>query len=340
MTPPSSLRRARRPLALLLTATATTGLSACGDGPVAKSSATSGTTLKSCGMDMTFPKNPHRAVTMDQAATQTLLSLGAEKQMAGTSNIKTKVRPEHRDAYAKIKVLNPKIVTGEQLREAAPDVVVSTYSSFFIRDKAGDRAELAKAGIPTYISPVDCPKNYPGQGAFARQELEYTELGRIFGHEAAAKQLIETQRAAVAKAAEVKKTLTKPVRAVFVYSAYDGQPYVAGKEGIPQAVAEATGTTNIFADVDEVWPEVQWEQVGARTPDVIVVADLSERGRPGDKASEKIAEFKKNPATKNLDAVKKDRFIVVDGDGTDASPNSADFATQYVDGLKKLGLAR
>lgn len=333
----SGSRRGVTAVAILLTGALAGSLAGCGSAPVKAESSTGATTIENCGVSMTYPKSPKRAVTMDQGATETLLALGAHGQMAGASNIKTKVPAKYQAQYDAIKVLNPKILSGEQARGAHPDILVSSFKSFFNRDQVGERNELSKAGIPSYVSAVECSENHPGKDAFARLALDYETLGSIFGHEKEAKALVEEQNRAVAEAKADKARLTKPVKAVFVYSAYSGQPYVAGASSIPQALTDITGTTNIFADVKDVWPEVQWEQVGSRDPDVIVLADLSARGRPGDKASEKIAEFKKNPATKHLDAVKNNRFITLNGMSLDVSPRMPQAIRTYIDGLEKLG---
>ena len=333
-------------ISLRRVAAATLGLAVlagCGGAPVREgASASSGAKLHitSCGQQMEFPRPAHRIVSLDQSTTETLLALKAHNAIAGVANVKMPVPAEYQDAYRGVKVLNPKVLTGEQLRAATPDVVATSFRSFFTANQVGTREELNKAGIPSYISAVDCAEYSPAKNAFDRLADDYRNLGQITGHTTEANQLVAQQQAAVNKAKQVNSAGRRNVKAVFVYSAYDGQPYVAGNRGIPQAMADFTGVQNVFSDTDDVWPEVQWEQVAARNPDVIVLGDLSERGFPGDTGAEKIRAFKTNPATKHLDAVKNDRFIVVDGLGLDPSPRATKALADVATGLSKLGYAK
>ena len=352
---PQQLRARRLAVALALAGASAVGLSACGSAPVkddtasgqhssssghGSSGASGGSvTVSSCGKEMTFT-HPKRLVTLDQASTETLLALDASDQIAGVANVKTKVPDEYAEAYRKITVLNPKFLSGEQLRAANPDAVVATFSSFFTTSQVGTRDELAKVGIPSFVSGVDCPKNTPNLNAFERLANDYRDLGRITGHTAEASALIAKQHTAMKKAEATKAKLRPGTSVAFLYSAYDGQPYVAGRTSLPQAMADLVGVKNTFDDVADVWPEVQWEQLGSRNPDVIVLADLSDRGRPGDRVEDKIATLKSNPATKNLDAVKDNRFISLNGIGLDAAPRSIQALEGLAAGLEKLGYTR
>nr|WP_253272705.1 ABC transporter substrate-binding protein [Arsenicicoccus sp. oral taxon 190] len=167
------------------------------------------------------------------------------------------------------------------------------------------------------------------------QLTDYRNLGRLFGVQARADQLVAEQRAAVAEARRHRPT-GEPPRLLWIYSAYDGQPYVAGKAGLASAMSRVFGAVNVFDDVDDKWPEVQWEQLAARNPDLIVVADLEERGRPGDAARE----LRANPATAQMVAVKEGRFLVVPGVEMDTSVRWTRALTQLRDELVRRGLVR
>ncbi|MDG9702026.1 hypothetical protein [Streptomyces sp. DH37] len=103
---------ARSGVALTL-ALAVVGCSAAGDGSPAGSGPGERTAVTSCGRTLTFAAPPERAVTLDQSSTETLPALGLADRMAGTSNLKTKVAKEYRDAYADVPVLSPEVLTSE-----------------------------------------------------------------------------------------------------------------------------------------------------------------------------------------------------------------------------------
>jgi iron complex transport system substrate-binding protein len=60
-------------------------------------------------------------------------------------------------------------------------------------------------------------------------------------------------------------------------------------------------------DVEKSWTEVSWEPVIDRNPEVVVIVNYGEVT-----AEQKIGFMKNNPAFRNIDAVKNDRFVVLD----------------------------
>jgi iron complex transport system substrate-binding protein len=287
--------------------------------------------VDSCGKQLTFAGTPQRAVALDQSSTETLLELGLQDRMAGTANVKTKVLPKYADAYAKVPVLSPKILTAEPLRAANPDIVVSGFQDLFTADRAGTRDELESLGVPTFVSAVDCPDGTTP--AFERLFRDYENLGKIFGVSEKAAKLTNDQRAIVAEVQAVKR---EPVKVVWVYSVFKGVPYVAGKGGMPTQMSSIAGATNMFDDLEQEWPETSWEEIARRDPDVIVIGDLTERGNLGDKASEKLAMMREHPAVSQLKAVKDNRIIELNGTGMDPSVRSVDVLRGFAAGLDKI----
>ncbi|WP_330274908.1 ABC transporter substrate-binding protein [Lentzea sp. NBC_00516] len=287
--------------------------------------------VDSCGKQLTFTGTPQRVVTLDQNSTETLLALGMQDRMAGTANVKTKVSPRFADAYAKIPVLSPKILTSEPLRAANPDVVVASFKELFTADRAGTRDELETLGVPTFVSAVNCPDGTTAP--FDRLFRDYENFGKIFGITEKANQLAAEQRAAVAEVQAVKRD---PVKVVWVYSVFKGVPYVAGKDGMPSQMSRIAGAVNVFDDLSQEWPEASWEEVARRDPDVIVIGDLSERGNPGDKASEKLAMMREHPVVSQLKALRENNVIELPGIEMDPSVRTVDALKAFGAGLDKI----
>lgn len=301
-------------------------------------------TVTSCGQKLSFGEAPERAVTLDQSSTETLLELGLGDRMAGTSNLKTEIPAEYRDAYDEIPVLSPKTLTGERLRAATPDMVVSSFSDLFTKDQVGTRAELAELEVPSYISAVDCPdENDTGKAPFDLLFDDYANLGKVFGVEERAERLVEEQRAAVRQAArtagETGADRGKPT-VVWVYSVYKGMPYVAGGSALPSEMSRLVGARNAFDEVDEDWPEVSWEAIAEKDPDVVVIGDIPERGAAGDSAEDKRKMMREDPLVSKLTAVRKNRIIEVPGVEMDPSVRSVHTLGLVAEGLKDLGYAR
>ena len=313
------------------------GATGCAD-PAAPEDGGNAVTVRSCGQDLSFPAPPERAVTLDQSSTETLLALGLAGRMAGTANLKTAIAPEYRADYATVPVLSPKLLSGEQLLAATPDFVAASFHAQFTADRVGTREELAELGLPAFVSAVECPEdNDSGLTAFDLLFSDYEALGRIFGVAERAAALVDEQRAAVASAAETGERVTGEPTVLWLYSTFNGTPYVAGGTSLPSEMSRVVGARNVFDDVREDWPEVSWERIAERDPDVIVVGDLSERGSPGDSAEEKIAMMREHPVMSQLAAVRNNSIIEVPGIEMDPSVRSVNTLELVAKGLRDLG---
>ncbi|MFF8102391.1 ABC transporter substrate-binding protein [Streptomyces sp. NPDC016640] len=336
---PARLGVALATLALTAVGCSSSGESSA-DGSADKAAART-TTVTSCGRKLSFDEPPKRAVALDQSATETLLELGLGDRMAGTANLKTKIAKEYREAYAQVPVLSPKVLTGEQLRAAAPDIVIASFDDLYAKDRVGTREELAELELPSYVSAVECPKhNAPDKTPFDLLFGDYENYGRIFGVEDRAAELVAEQRAVVGKAAETGKRVEGEPTVVWLYSVYNGLPYVAGKSGLPSEMSRLVGARNAFDDVAEEWPEVSWEQIADRDPDFIVVGDLSERGAPGDSAEEKLKMMREDTLVSKLTAVEKNRIIEVPGIEMDPSVRTTHTLGLLIEGMEELGYVR
>ncbi|WP_406065734.1 ABC transporter substrate-binding protein [Streptomyces sp. NBC_01077] len=340
---------ARLGIALTL-ALATAGCStAAGDRPAAEPKPATGAgarkaaAVTSCGRQVSLAEPPRRTVALDQASTETLLELGLQDRMAGTANLKTKIPAPYAAAYAKVPVIAPKIATGEQLLASTPDFVVAGSADLYTKDRAGTREELAALKLPTFVSAVDCPQhNPPGTTPFELLFSDYENLGKLFGAEERARKLAADQRAAVARAganaAATPRGENRPT-VVFLYSVFNGMPYVAGGTSLPSEMSRIVGAKNAFDDVAEDWPEVSWEEVARRDPDFIVIGDLSERGRPGDSAAEKRGTMTGHPVISRLAAVRDNKILEVPGIELDPSVRSVHALGLLAQGMKDLGHA-
>lgn len=130
-------------------------------------------------------------------------------------------------------------------------------------------------------------------------------LGSIFGVEDRATALVDGYKA---KLAEITAGVDRsaPLR-VFVYDSGEETPFTAGAHAIPTALIEAAGGRNIMDDLDKSWATVAWEPVVERNPEVIVIVNYGDVT-----AEQKIAFLEANPAFAGIDAVKNDRYVVLE----------------------------
>ncbi len=92
---------------------------------------------------------------------------------------------------------------------------------------------------------------------------------------------------------------------MLVYDSGEDAIYTTGKALETQLIALAGGV-NVFADLDETWSNVSWEEAVARAPEVIVINDYGQTS-----AADKIALLKHNPALASMPAIQNDRFVVL-----------------------------
>ncbi|MER7762275.1 ABC transporter substrate-binding protein [Streptomyces sp. NPDC097619] len=347
--PMSPMRKAILPLALL-TALAVTGCTAGGapgtpasDDKPAKAAATASGghpfTLDNCGTEVTYPAAPKRVVTLNQTAAEILVHLGVGDRIVGTGYEVEKPPADIAAQYGRIPVLSApgQEIKHEKLLEAQPDFVYGSFASMFTAEQSGDRGQLHRLGVPTYLTEFDCSFHESVRGAdFDLLFEEYRRLGRIMGVPAAGEKLAREQRALVDRAVRTVRKRSEPLKVMWFYSTYEGTPWAAGPGGLPQHMSDILGVRNVFEDAKTKWAEVSWDEVAARNPDVVILADLT-RGEPHDTAREKIALLKKDPLTRGLAAVEGDRFITVPGSHMDPSYGSASAVPVLADGLARLG---
>ncbi len=91
---------------------------------------------------------------------------------------------------------------------------------------------------------------------------------------------------------------------MFLFDSGTDAIFTSGSYGGPQAIFDTAGVTSATADVEDTWTEVGWERMAASDPDVIFFVDY-----PGQSHEEKVAVLKANPASRDLAAVREERFV-------------------------------
>ncbi|KAA1374930.1 ABC transporter substrate-binding protein [Aeromicrobium fastidiosum] len=329
----TSSRRTLLPPALLVAAALC--LSACGGAPEAEKTAAADSAdhpvkATSCGFTSTVAAAPERAVTMNQGATEVMLALGLEDRLAGTAYLDDSVPTKWQKAYDSVKVLSKEYPDHESLLAARPDFVYASYISAFDPEVAGSPAELATLDIGSYNSPLGCGDNDLPAVSFDTVWDEIETVATVFG---------VPERADAIKAEQQKAlgTLAKQGAGdgvdVFWFDSGDKTPLAGAGEGGPQLILDAVGATNLFSDLKGGWADVSWERVVKADPDVIVLGDAS-----WSSADDKIALLQKDPALKQLEAVREKRFVVLPYSETTPGVRLADGAQAVADGLDALDL--
>ena len=265
-------------------------------------------TVQSCNREVTFDAPPTRAISNDVNLTEMMLVLGLRDKMVGYTGIsgwKT-LDVEMRTGVAELPELSAKYPTKEVLVGAEADFFFAGWNYGMKVGGEVTPETLEPFGIKVYELTESCIHIGPKDKVAMRDMYnDLLNLGKIFGVEAKAKELVAGYELRLAEVtAGVDRT--NPLR-VFVYDSGEEAPFTAGKYAMPTAMIEAAGGVNIMDDLEKSWAEIAWEPVVERNPQVIVIVNYGDVT-----AQQKIDFMKGNPALAGIDAVKNDRFVVLE----------------------------
>ena len=286
-------------------------------------------TIKSCNREVTFDAAPTRAISNDVNLTEMMLVLGLRDHMIGYTGIsgwKT-LDARMREGIAELPELAAKYPTKEVLVGADPDFFFAGWNYGLKVGGEVTPETLEPFGIKTYELTESCihigPKD---KVSMQDMYIDLLNLGTIFGVSDRAVALVDGYKA---RLAEVTAGVDRanPLR-VFVYDSGEKAPFTAGKYAMPTAMIDAAGGVNIMDDVEKSWTEVAWEPVVERNPQVIVIVNYGDVT-----AEQKIAFMKGNPAFAGIDAVKNDRFVVLDYVEATPGPRNIEAVEKLVAGF-------
>ena len=272
-------------------------------------------TIENCGVTITYDQPPQRAVSMAQHATEVMLTLGLQDHMVGTAYLEDPILPDVAEAYATIPVLSDTYPSREVFLAAEPDFVYGGWVSAFRDEVAGSRESLMELNIGSYLAHANCLEaKATVEDVFA----DFLNIGKIFGISDRAEAYVAEKRERLAEI-NAKTQPADPKVKVFVFDSGDEAPYTAAGTGIVNALLEAAGGVNIFADVEGGFATVNWETVIERDPDIIVLHHAT-----WSTAEEKIEYLKDTEVLAALRAVQEERFVIVPFTATQPGPRSID----------------
>ena len=336
--------RLARPAALALSGALL--LTGCGsaDSP---SDADSGAAviLENCGASVRVDAPPRRAVSLNQGTTEIMLSLGLADRMAGSATWTDPVMKGLEKANTKVERIADNAPSFERVLDADPDFVAASFVSTLGKGGVATRQQFDKLGVPTYISPSDCAgKDNSAGGDGAREQAldidtvygEVRDLAKVFGVEKRGERLVADLEQRVGKA-------TSGVDAsgvsLLYWFANSDSPYMAGCCGAPGVITRTLGAKNVFDDTHEEWPQINWETVADRDPDVLVIGDLTRKSQTAESAKKKIEFLESDPVTKNMTAVRKKRYVLLSGQALNPTIRTVEGVEKVASALRRFGLA-
>jgi iron complex transport system substrate-binding protein len=259
-------------------------------------------TVDNCGVRTTYDRPPSRVVTIHQHPAELMLALGLKDRMVGTAFPDSAVLPELKEDYEAVPELARKEPSFEKVLDAEPDFVYGGYGSAFAEKEGRSRTAFADAGIDTYLN-----REYCGKKKVTMEDTydEVRTIGKIFGVADRADKLVTDLKSRVGRAAG--KVEGEPDVPVFVYDSGDKAAFTAGGKSLGTELIRLAGGENVFADLDDVFGDVSWEQVIERRPEVIAVYDYAGAGSVEQKKRFLLSQ----PALADVPAVRNKRFVVL-----------------------------
>lgn len=238
------------------------------------------------GFTVKLAKPAERVIALVPSAMETLIAIGAIKQIVGRTRYDT--APEVADVPSVGGGVDPSVEAVLNLR---PDLVISWES-----DKRQQlRERLLALGVPVFILRTeDTTDIFHG----------ITSIGRLTGHDSSAAAVSASIRATLDS---VHRSVSNRPAPSVLYVAYPEPPLTAGpKTFIGQLIALAGGRS-IFADATQNWPNISMEEVVRRDPDLLIVP-------VGELKTNWLARFRAMQGWRDLRAVRNGKVVVVPAD--------------------------
>jgi iron complex transport system substrate-binding protein len=210
--------------------------------------------IDATGEVLSFKEPPTRLISLGPGNTEILFALDAAHLVVGVDDFSD--YPIEANKIEKVGAPFPSFDL-ERIVALAPDLIVSTELADF-------NTTLRDLGIPVYVSNP--------------QTLEevfkiINDIGKLIGHSENATQLNSDMYSRITSIATLTASAT-PRKVFYEVDASDPtRPYTVGSSSFVNDIIEISGGINIFKDVDIAYPQVGLEEVVARDPDVILLAD-------------------------------------------------------------------
>lgn len=202
-----------------------------------------------------------RVVSLHDVTTEIVVGLGAADHLVGIAD-PVDVTAEVQQAVERV----PRVESLETILPLRPDVV---FGLGVVSERDPELVNrLRERGIEVYLAdPATIADVYSLTRAVAKRT----------GDLAAGERVVEGLRARVQRGYS-----SAPSRRprIFVYDCCD-PPFTAGGRTVLTDLIERAGGRNVFAELDDDWTHVSWEEVVARQPELVVIHSYGDDAQGG-----------------------------------------------------------
>lgn len=271
-------------------------------------------------VEVTFEKAPEHVFAVYQDSIETLLALGLEDRIVAAAGLDQDVKPEYKDAFAKVNYLTEFSPDKENVVMMKPDFILSWFS-YFSDKKLGDVDYWHKNGVNTYMMMNS------GCAPERTLENEYTDimnLGKIFDVEDKAQVIVDGMKSEIAGILEKTKGMTVKPKTLLMEVEEDGIR-VYGDNTLGGDMVRQLGADLVTAPDNKMSSEA----LLTTNPDVIFTVYFGSSESLAD-ATAAVEKITKEPKYQSLKAVKEGKVYAISLGEIYCS------GTRTLDGIKSL----
>jgi len=295
-------------------------------------------TVTNCDERVTYPQPAELFVNSPNKVAM-VLAIGAAEQLVGVAGIagdEDVLRKVYgADVVDDLPIASADYPTFENVIAQQPEVYVAGWSSGYDEQTNLTPDGLADHDIAAYTASYTCrQQSGDARGIMPPWQALTTDLanlGDITGHQRQAQDVVADVEARLDALRSAPQPEDEPT--VFLFDSGTDDVFTSGSFGGPQAIIEAAGGRNALEDVDDTWTSVSWERVASSEPDFIAFVDYGEQT-----FEDKVEVLRNNPATKDLPAVKEERFHNIPISAWTSGPLNIDAAEQLRNSLEQWDL--
>lgn len=255
-------------------------------------------------VEQTFESCPERIVSISQANTELLIQLGLGDKIVATAHRRSPVyEPVAEEYNALVQLTDDNEYPAKEVVVAAePDIIVG-WGSLFEGEALGSVTDWHEKGVHTYLMSNTVPGLGDRKVSWILNDIE--NLGKIFDVEDRANELI----------AEIQSRLDA-VAARTANIPEEERPRVATVQFMYENEYGGRASTDLTTDIINLSGGISLDEAGGRmsletlidlNPDIILV--VNQFTSP---AEDTIAAIKANESLQKIEAVKNDRFLVIE----------------------------
>jgi len=206
------------------------------------------------GREVTIEGTPQRLVSLSPSNTEIVFALGLAEQLVGVTEF-CNYPPEAQEKVIVGGFGTPSI---EKIIELAPDLILAST----IHEEAV--TQLEALGIPVLVIE---------SATLVELYTSISLVAELSGVSGAGEALIASMQSRIGAVAEQVASIPEAERVRVYYELYSDPLMSAGRPTFINEIITLAGGINIFADLDEGYPQISAEVVAERQPQVILYPD-------------------------------------------------------------------